>query len=364
MKSDNNEDNKIIFGLSLIPNFSFRRIKKLFDVFKNWEKIWNLDYNELINYEFNKELAQKFINSKNKIDYENIWNKYQEKNVKIINYFEDGYPNLLKQIFYPPLVIFAKGNIELLKRKNFLSVVGSRKSTQYGKSIIEKFVGTCANKNITIVSGLANGIDSLSHIEALNTSGSTIAVLGSDIEQPTPFSNLNLAKNIEKSGLLISEYPIGYKYRKQSFPQRNRIIAGLSQATFIVEAGLKSGALITANFAISENRDILVSPGSIFSENHAGCNHLLKQGAKIVLSIDDILEIYNIENRLSNEKTIDFVSFEQEIIYKTLIDGPLAIDKIIESSRLNTNVVIYNITEMELSGLIKNLGGQIYQLSK
>jgi len=356
------EHKKILLGLFLIYYIGFKKVKKLFDIFKDWEKIWNLNYKELINNRFTENFTNYFINQKSKIDYNTIWETHEKQNIKIINYFSDDYPYLLKQIFSPPLVLFTKGNLELLKNKNFLSVVGSRKFDSYGKSIVEKFVTICARKNITIVSGLANGIDSLSHIETLKTKGETIAVLGSDITKPSPLSNLNLAKQIEKSGLIISEYGINFPYKKQNFPQRNRIIAGLSQATFVVQAGMKSGALITANFALSENREVLTCPGNIFNKNQDGCNMLIKQGAKIITDVNDILEIYNIKDNQKSQQKINFLSENHKIIYKILLDGPLKVDKIIEYSRLNTNIVMSNLTEMELSGLIKNLGGQIYEL--
>lgn len=356
------EHKKIILGLFLIPNIGFKKVKKLYDTFKDWKLIWNLNYNNLINFGFTENFAKYFINQKNKIDYNKIWEIHEKENIKIINYFSDDYPYLLKQIFSPPVVLFAKGNLELLKNKNFLSVVGSRKFDSYGKSIVEKFIPNCAEKNITIISGLANGIDSLAHINSLDTTGSTIAVLGSDISKPTPNSNIDLAKKIEKNGLILSEYGINFPYRKQNFPQRNRIIAGLSQATFIIQAGIKSGALITANFALSENREVLTCPGSIFSKNQEGCNMLIGRGAKIITNVNDILETYSIEDTKKQKINATFSSKNQEIIYKTLINGPIGVDKIIEYSRLNTNIVISNLTEMELNGLIKNLGGQIYEL--
>ncbi|HNV97308.1 MAG TPA: DNA-processing protein DprA [bacterium] len=356
------EHKKIVLGLFLIPNIGFKKVKKLFYIFKDWEKIWNLNYRDLINNGFTENFSNYFINQKNKINYRAIWEIHEKQNIKIINYFDDYYPNLLKQIFSPPLVLFTKGNLSLLKNTNFLSVVGSRKFDSYGKSIVEKFIPTCAEKNITIVSGLANGVDSLAHINSLDTIGNTIAVLGSDIEKPSPISNINLAKKIEKQGLIISEYGINFPYRKQNFPQRNRIIAGISQATFIVQAGIKSGALITANFALSENREVLTCPGNIFSKNQEGCNSLIRQGAKTITELNDILEIYNIEDKQKINKKINFSSKYQEIIYKILVNGALGVDKIIEYSRLNTNIVISNLTEMELNGLIKNLGGQIYEL--
>ncbi len=354
---------KIILGLSLIPGFGFRRIKKLFDIFCDWEKIWHLNYNDIKNI-FGENLAKIFIERKDKINIYEEFEKYEKTNIDVITYYDDIYPKLLKETYSPPLIIFAIGNIHLLKNKNFLSVIGSRKYTQYGKYVVEKLISQISKQNITVVSGLAIGIDSFAHIEALKECGSTIAVLGSAINEIYPKSNINLSKQIEKYGLIISELPIGTKYAKENFPQRNRIIAGLSQATLIIEAGQRSGALITANYAINENREILTIPGSILEKNYEGNNYLIKQGAKIITDIEDILETYNIitEKNYNEHNDPIFEEKEQKIIYEILKDGPLNLDKIIINSRLNVNIVIASLTKMELSNLIQNIGNQTYKI--
>ena len=292
MSTPLNQQQKIILGLSLIPKFGFKRITQLLKVYKNWEKIWNLSYQDLQRINLSPKLIKTFLENRNKIDLKEVWNKHIEQNIEIITYFDPEYPFLLKQIFSPPLVLFAQENIELLKRKNFLSVVGSRKYTSYGESAIKEFIKPIAEKNITIISGLALGIDALAHIESINTIGSTIAVLGSPLNKIYPYQNLELAQEIREKGLLISEFPIGSEIAKENFPMRNRIIAGMSSATLIIEAQERSGALITGNFALYENRELLVIPGSIFQNNCQGTNNLIKEGARLVNDLSDILEIY------------------------------------------------------------------------
>lgn len=350
---------KIILGLFLIPKFGFYTILKLFKIFRDWEKIWNLNYIDLKRKGFSEKFIQQFIHHKNKINLDEIWKLYE--NIHLITYFDKNYPFLLKQTYSPPLILFALGNLELLKNKNFLSVIGSRKFSQYGKSIVQNFIKLIAGKNITIVSGLAIGIDSLAHAEAINTKASTIAVLGSPINQIYPQSNLRLAEKIAQTGLLISEFPIGSQICKENFPKRNRIIAGLSQATLIIEASKRSGTLITAQYALNENREVIVIPGSIFQNNSQGTNNLIKQGAKIITEIKDILEIYNITE--SKERSYpELKNKNQKIIYDLLKNGPLDINKIISLSKINPPIIISCLTQMELSGLIINIGSQTYQL--
>jgi len=228
-------------------------------------------------------------------------------------------------------------------------------------AIVQNFIKLIAEKNITIVSGLAIGIDSLAHAEAVDTKASTIAVLGSPINRIYPQSNLRLAEKIIQKGLLISEFPIGSPLAKENFPKRNRIIAGLSQATLIIEAAKKSGTLITAQYALNENREVLAIPGSIFQNNSQGTNNLIKQGAKIITEIKDILEIYNIaENK--KQITPELKNKNHKIIYNLLKNGPLDINKIISLSKIDPPITISCLTQMELSGLIINIGNQNYQL--
>ncbi len=358
-------ERQIILGLFLIPKFGFKRITQLFEIYKDWPKIWSLNYQDLKSIKLNHNLIETFLENRNKINLENTWNTYINQNIKIITCFDENYPYLLKETFSPPLILFAQGNIELLKRKNFLSVVGSRKYTPYGKAVVEKFIKIIAEQNITIVSGLAIGIDTLAHIESLNTLGSTIAILGSPINEIYPAKNFQLAQKIKENGLILSEFPLGSDIAKENFPRRNRIIAGLSQATLIVEAQKKSGALITGNYALNENRELLATPGSIFQNTCQGTNNLIKQGAKLVNDISDILEIYKLPKNIKNEsKNIIFKNEEQKIIYKLLLQEPSSIDKIAIYSRLKISIIISCLTEMELGNLVKNIGNQTYQINQ
>lgn len=355
--------NKFILGLSLIPGFGFRRIKKLFDVFEDAEKIWNLNYFELKNV-LGENLASIFVKNRDNINTQKELEKYQKLNINIISYFDEIYPELLKEIYSPPIILFAIGNLEILKNKNLLSIVGTRKYSEYGKLVAQNFISKISDSCITIVSGLAIGIDSFAHSEALKGSGSTIAVLGSAIDQIYPRSNFALSQKIQEKGLIISELPIGAKFAKENFPMRNRIIAGLSKATLLIEASRKSGALITTNFAINENREVLVVPGKIFDKNFEGNNFLIKQGAKVFTEINDVLEIYNMQTETEKtlKKDIAFEDSEQKLIYEILNIGPLVLDKIIINSRLNVNIVIASLTKMELLGIVENIGNQTYKI--
>ncbi len=359
MKSDLDlKEQKIILGLFLIPGFGVKKISKLWEIYRDWEKIWNLSYRELKENHFSEKLSSIFVKTRQQIDLNKNWEQY--RNYHILNYFSEDYPYFLKESYNPPLILFAQGNLELLAKKNLLSVVGSRKFTNYGKTVVEKLIKNLAQQNIVIVSGLAMGIDSLAHREALDTIGSTIAVLGSPINQIIPRCNFNLAQKIIKQGLIISEFPLHAEIRKENFPQRNKTIASLSPATLIIEASSKSGALITARYALEEGREVLTVPGSIFGTNSAGSHLLIKQGAKLVDSLEDVLEIYQLQQN-KEIPTLNFKSSQQEKIYKILKKSPLNIDKIVKFSKLNTNVVIATITEMELEGLVKNIGCQTYQ---
>ena len=204
---------------------------------------------------------------------------------------DNEYPQSLKEIYDPPKLIYALGNKQLLN-KTGIAIVGSRDATQYGKHISSKIAKELSEKGINIISGLAIGIDEYAHIGALQQDkGKTIAVLGSGIDQLYPKQNIELARKIVKSGgCIISEYPIGTKPDKKNFPQRNRIISAISQGILVVEAGEKSGALITVEFGLEHGKEIFAVPGDITREQSKGCNLLIKDGAKVVLSSQDILE--------------------------------------------------------------------------
>lgn len=199
------------------------------------------------------------------------------------------YPNQLRQIYDPPKKIYVLGNTKILEEKS-IAIVGTRKCTTYGKNISLQIAKKLSQKGINIISGLAIGIDTYSHIGALDGNGNTIAVLGTPLDQIYPRENRELANNIIKNGgCLISEYPIGSIVKKENFVQRNRLISGIADAVLIVEAGKKSGALITADFALEQGKEVFAIPGNITSKESEGCNLLIRDGAKMILSIEDIL---------------------------------------------------------------------------
>ena len=202
------------------------------------------------------------------------------------------YPKQLKQIYAPPLKLYVLGNKQLLKQKG-IAIVGARKATEYGKKIALQISKQLSEVGINIISGLALGIDSYAHLGTLqkNSIGKTIAVLGSGLDKIYPKENIELAKKIIKSGgCLISEYPVGTFASKLNFPQRNRIISGLSNGVLVVEASEKSGSLITADFALEQGREVFAVPGNILNKTSAGTNNLIKQGAKLVTNYEEILE--------------------------------------------------------------------------
>ncbi|MFB6466626.1 DNA-processing protein DprA [Cytobacillus sp. Hz8] len=216
--------------------------------------------------------------------------KYQENQINMISIVDQEYPALLKETYQPPWILFAKGNIELLRKSPKLAVVGSRYATEYGKNAIRHLFPSLMKKGIVIVSGLAKGIDTIAHQTAIRNNGSTIAVLAGGFNHVYPKENRALALELMENQLIISEYPPDMKPLKWQFPMRNRIISGISWGTFIIEAKGKSGSLITANYALNEGREVFALPGSIFSPFSIGTNELIQQGAKAVKCPQDILE--------------------------------------------------------------------------
>ena len=282
------ENKRYWIWLSLIKNLGSKRKLKLLELYKNPEGIYKLTKEELININgIGEAIANDIIISKN----EKILNyhiKYmKENNIKIININEREYPQALKEIYDPPISLYVKGNIEKLNNKN-IGIVGCRECTTYGKKSAEYFAYNLSKQNINIVSGLAKGIDSYAHLGSLNN-GNTIAVLGNGLDMIYPKENLELANEIVKrGGTIISEYPCGTKPDKMKFPARNRIISGISSGIIVIEAKEKSGTLITVDFALEQGREVFVVPGNINSINSVGTNDLIKQGARLVTTYEDI----------------------------------------------------------------------------
>ena len=282
------ENKRYWIWLSLIKNLGSKRKLKLLELYKTPEEIYKLTKEELMNINgIGEAIANDIMISKNE-EILNYHIKYmKENNIKIININEREYPQVLKEIYDPPISLYVKGNIEKLNNKN-IGIVGCRECTTYGKKSAEYFSYNLSKQNINIVSGLAKGIDSYAHLGSLNT-GNTIAVLGNGLDMIYPKENLELANEIiKRGGTIISEYPCGTKPDKMKFPARNRIISGISSGIIVIEAKEKSGTLITVDFALEQGRDVFVVPGNINSINSVGTNDLIKQGARVVTTYEDV----------------------------------------------------------------------------
>lgn len=276
--------------LSIIEKKNYTIIKRLLDIYKTPEEIWKLSKKELEQLEVEEQMIQEMTNP----NYRRIVKAYmsymKEKNIQILTIKDKDYPYLLKQTYDPPSVIYIMGNKEILFQ-NGIAIVGSRNCSLYGQKIAKYLSYQLAKKGIHIISGLARGIDTFSHIGTLQAKGKTIAVLGSGLDVIYPPENAKLAEKIvESGGCLVSEYIVGTKPLGEHFPARNRIISGLVSGVVVVEASEKSGSLITVDFALEQGKNVYAVPGNINSPNSLGTNSLIKQGAKIVTSIEDILE--------------------------------------------------------------------------
>lgn len=293
------KDIKYWIWFSRIEKLTCIQKEKLLKKFKSPKNIWDLDKYEL--QELCHENNEKIIINENSINdiydskYKENLEKYEEyikkNNIKIITIFDNIYPSKLRNMYDKPAILFAKGNIKLLKM-NSVAIVGCRKCSLYGAKIAQKIGYELSKENICVISGFAKGIDKFSHIGALEAKGNTIAVIGCGLDYIYPYENKNLYERIiNNNGLIITEYIIGTKPDKMNFPARNRIISGLSDGIVVVEAQEKSGALITSDFGLEQGKEIFAVPGNIDNYNSVGTNELIRDGANMVTSYEDIINV-------------------------------------------------------------------------
>jgi DNA processing protein len=284
--------------------------------------------------------------------------------IKTISVENENYPKLLKEIKDPPKVLYYLG--EMKAKENCFAIVGTRRYSSYGKQIALEIAGDLSESGLTIVSGLAPGIDTFSHQAVVERKKRTIAVLGTGLDEKSiyPKSNLDLAKKIiETGGCLISEYPPGTRGTQFTFPQRNRIISGLSLGTLVIEAKEKSGALITANLTFSQKRKVFAVPGQIYSSNSKGPHLLIKRGAKLVDNINDILQELNLPLKSKELASLQGENEEENLILNILKEEALYVDKIIERANLPAATIASTLSILEIKGKVKNLGRNIYAIS-
>lgn len=314
------------------------------------------------------DLVDTFILWRDEINEQRIEKILIQEQITVLTKEDDGYPSLLKNIYDPPFCLFVRGELAL-EDAYPLAVVGTRKATPYGKQVTQEIVSTLATHGLTIVSGLALGIDGIAHETTLQVGGKTVAVLGSGINRHHvyPAVHRQLADNIvEQGGAVISEFPPGTIPSKFTFPKRNRIISGLSLGTLVIEAAEKSGALITSSCALDHGREIFAIPHPITSQTGMGPNKLLKEGAHIVTSAEDIIDILNLrelETFTHNKKIIPDTPSEEKLL-NYLSREPSHVDALTKSSGLTSSEVNSTLTIMEMKGHVRNIGNMQYVLAR
>lgn len=360
------EETRLCLALTDIKDFGHVLIKRLFSKFGSARQIFNSTIEELASVEgigIERARRIKEFNKWNEID--KVIQLCEKRGIKIYLFNNEQYPRLLKEIYDPPVVLFCKGDI---KHEDHLGVaiVGSRNASEYGRRITEKLASELAQIGITIVSGLARGIDSVAHKAALSQGGRTIAVLGSGVSYIYPPENKILADKITKNGAILSEFYPDEGPRKENFPRRNRIISGASIGTVVTEATINSGALITASFALEQGREVFAVPGNITSKNSEGTNYLIQKGAKLVTKIEDILEeveqfiplLKKITSELASKKIkTDHLDNDDKIIFN-ILNEPLYLDEIILKTGMNTAKVLEILLRLEINGLISKIEGR------
>ena len=362
-----NSNAKYYNAFNLINGIGPITFKKLLAHFKSLKEAWTANLSQLKEAGLEKSAIEQIRISRQKIDPDSEAKKLEKEDIDLITIEDENYPKLLKEIYNPPALLYVRGKFE--KKDEFsLGVVGTRKLSLYGQQITPQITADLAKAGLTIVSGLAKGIDALAHEAALKGGGRTIAVLGSGVDRKSvyPTSNGYLAeKIISQNGVVLSEFPLGAIGQPSHFPQRNRIISGLSLGILVIEAPERSGALITARDALEQHREVFAVPGPVFSKNSLGPNNLIKMGAKLVTEANDILEELNLSLLTSIQKNREILpdSKEEGLILEALSSEPLHIDKIIIQAKLPAHIINSTLTLMEMKGKVRNLGGNNYVLA-
>ena len=323
------------------------------------KNIYNSSRQELESAGLKGKNLEKYLDFKKNFDLEKILSEIKKKNIWVLSY--DKFPENLKNISNPPIVLYGRGDKNLLYEKG-IGIVGSRRPTSYGVSVTESFTRDFVGSGMSIISGMALGIDSIAHKTCLRENGRTIAVLGSGVDLPTPAEHSGLyTEIIKKGGAVVSEFPLGMIPNKGSFPARNRIISALSEAVLIPEATSDSGALITAKEAFSQGRKVFVVPGPITSNLSKGTNSLLSNGGIAVGSAEEVLKEIKVKPKIknSNYKIKDLkLDKKEEAIYKVLENEELTTDQIARIAKINTGKLMVILTDLELRNIIVNAGGK------
>lgn len=358
-------DHKYWLGFSLIPSIGIKRILKLHNWFGSLADAWQAKESDLHRAGLEEKPTQHLLNHRQKINLNAEMEKVERVKASLITMLDVNYPELLKEIDSPPAVLYVRGTLSPADRLS-ISVVGTRKATKYGKDAAYDLSHQLAQHGVTIISGMAHGVDAAAHQGAINGGGRTIAVMGCGVDVIYPRDHEELARKITQNGAIISEFPIGTQPVASNFPRRNRILSGMSLGVMVVEAPESSGALITASQAGEQGREVFAVPGNVYSLNSRGANRLIQDGAKLVMSPEDVLDEINvahenINTRVRTEAIAPSNSIEAQLI-EYLHADPIHIDDLVRLSGLSIIDVSSTLTILELKGLAQMVGHMQYSL--
>ena len=358
-------DAKYWVGFSLIPTIGAAKFSRLEKHFDSMESAWKASARELKSAGLDAKSVEAILAGRPKILPEAEMERLERHQVRVLTWRDAAYPARLKEIYDPPPVLYIRGSL-LPEDEWCLAIVGTRRASVYGRQVTEEIVADLAHNRITTVSGLARGIDSIAHRATLEAGGRTIAIFACGLDIVYPGENASLAREITEHGALLSEYPLGTRPRADNFPRRNRIMSGLSLGVLVVEAGESSGALITARFALEQNREVFAIPGSILSPASRGTNHLIQEGAKLVRNYTDILEELNLQvaaQQLEMKELLPTDETESSLL-RQLSAEPTHIDAVCRQSGLPISAVSSTLAMMELKGMVKQVGSMNYILAR
>jgi DNA processing protein len=350
----------------ILKVFRITGLDRVFPIFGSLDEAWLADHAEFSKAGIDGRSVDSIVAARKTIDLDGQLEKLKRQGVEVLTWEDSRYPERLKNVYSPPPVLYMKG--EILPADDWsIAVVGTRRASVYGKQVSEQIAADLAANHITVISGLARGIDTYAHQACLEAGGRTIAVLGSGLDVIYPPENSKLARQIMEQGAVLSEQPLGAKPDAVNFPQRNRIVSGMTLGTLVVEGDLNSGALLTAGFALDQGREVFAIPGNIFHHSSKGTNRLIQRGAaKLVVSVQDILEELNLQavpqQMEMNELLPD--NLTEAALLKILSAEPLHIDEIVRASDLPVSDVSAALAMMELKGFVQHLGGMSYVVGR
>jgi DNA processing protein len=348
-------------GFNLVKGIGAVRLQALLDYFGSLEIAWNAPAEGLLSAGLPQKIVEAFVKMRTSVDLEGIMARLEEQGIQVLIREDGNYPHRLREVDQPPPVLFLRG--ELLPEDEFsVAVVGTRRVTPYGRQVATELASYLGANGITVISGLARGVDAIAHDAVMKAGGRTIAVLGSGVDRIYPPEHERLAGQIITRGALVSDYPPGTPPDSTNFPPRNRIISGLAMATVVIEAGETSGALITASFAVEQGRDVFAVPGSILAPQSKGTNRLIQLGAHPLLEMRDVLEtlhLQQVQEQVSARRFLPVDGIEARLL-NLLGEEALHIDEISIKSGLPIDQVSATLAIMELKGMIRQLGGMNY----